>query len=174
MSAFEQLKSQLQTDSDLAFGWHCTVACCFRDSGASHEKANKAAAEFMKIAFDIDMRDTKRWKQWEEMWKNYPKTADLSEAAIKIVGWAVDRGILSNSDPKSQFLKMISEIGELADAISHQDDEEIEDALGDVFVTLVLTSELLGKNLHTCVDQAYQVISKRKGKMQNGVFVKSE
>jgi NTP pyrophosphatase (non-canonical NTP hydrolase) len=100
------------------------------------------------------------------------------EELIKLVSqWGIDKGIIEKSDPKSQFLKTVSEVGELADAVNKRDIEEMEDAVGDILVTLILMLEMYKKegvktDLEKCLRGAYDIISKRTGKMVNGVFVK--
>lgn len=39
-----------------ARSWHDSLACCAMDEGVSHEVANKIAARFMKMAFDVMTR----------------------------------------------------------------------------------------------------------------------
>ena len=54
------------------------------------------------------------------------------------------------------------------------DQDEIIDAIGDIVVVLTNLAYLRGVNIETCVATAYDVISKRTGKMINGTFVKDE
>jgi len=93
-----------------------------------------------------------------------------------VLNWADDKGILENSDPKSQLLKTVSEVGELADAVNKGQIAEFEDAMGDVLVTLIILNHLYqggsAVTLEDCLESAYNVISKRTGKMTGGVFVK--
>ena len=147
----------------------------------------------------------------------------MQELQNKIIQWAEEKGIFEKSDPTSQFLKTISEVGELADAVNKNDLPEIKDAIGDVTVTLILHAEMTDSELELdvdecigyenpkeavlyllqelckivddeeygdtiealyamaayydwtlqeCLQSAYDVISKRTGKMENGVFVK--
>jgi hypothetical protein len=155
-----------------------------------------------------------------------------------ILDWAADRGILANSDPLSQILKTVEEMGELAKAVNKGDREGQIDGIGDVYVTLVLVNHMighgtvpgmimapsdsltpkawaavtaasvgqmsfwisagmyaqiqedklvtealgclrglaasLGLSLAACLDHAYGIISKRTGKMVDGVFLKDE
>lgn len=86
--------------------------------------------------------------------------------------WAKDKGIYEKGDPKTQYIKLQEEAGELAKAILKNDEEEIIDALGDCVVVLVNLSELCGYRLEDCIDTAYNVIKKRTGKMENGTFKK--
>ena len=90
----------------------------------------------------------------------------------KIRDWAEDRGIYANGDPKTQYIKLMEEAGEVGRAILKQDDAEIKDGIGDMVVVLTNLAELCGLTIEECVESAYDVISKRTGKMKNGTFVK--
>lgn len=86
--------------------------------------------------------------------------------------WAKERGIYEKGDVKTQYLKLNEEMGELSRSILKQDDEEFVDAIGDCVVVLTNLAALKGFNIEDCINSAYNVISKRKGKMVNGTFVK--
>lgn len=86
--------------------------------------------------------------------------------------WAKDKGIYEKGDLKTQCIKLFEEAGELSKAILNNDSPEIIDAIGDCVVVLTNLSELHGVRIEDCINSAYQVISKRKGKMANGTFVK--
>ena len=102
--------------------------------------------------------------------------------------WARERGLYLKGDVKTQFLKLQEETGELAKAILKDDTKEVIDAIGDIVVVLTNLTELTGikiesKNdirqfkqltIEDCIDSAYNEIKNRKGKMQNGTFVKNE
>ena len=49
---------------------------------------------------------------------------------------------------------------------------EIKDAIGDMTVVLIILADLCGLSHSDCLESAYNVISKRTGKMVDGVFVK--
>ena len=86
--------------------------------------------------------------------------------------WADERGLYDKGDTKTQYLKLMEEAGELGRAILKDDQPEVVDAIGDMVVVLTNLSELAGYNIEHCIDEAYNVISKRTGKMINGTFVK--
>jgi len=86
--------------------------------------------------------------------------------------WADERGLYENGDPKTQALKLVEEVGEIARAILKEDDCEIVDGIGDCVVVLTNLAELIGEPIEECIEQAYFEISKRTGKMVNGTFVK--
>ena len=89
--------------------------------------------------------------------------------------WADKRGLYDKGDPKTQYLKLVEEVGELGRAILKDDYAEQVDAIGDIVVVLTNLAELAGtNNIEDCIRSAYETISKRTGKMINGTFVKDE
>lgn len=97
---------------------------------------------------------------------------DLNELAIDIDHWGADKGILPNPDAMAQWTKTLEEVTELLIAIQTKDRDEAMDAIGDVFVTLVMQTDAWDCDISECVKKAYDVISKRTGKMVDGQFVK--
>ncbi len=88
--------------------------------------------------------------------------------------WANERGLYDKGDPKTQYIKLMEETGEIGRAILKNDTEEIIDGIGDAVVVLTNLAELVGVPIEECIQQAYNVISKRTGKMVNGTFVKDQ
>lgn len=97
---------------------------------------------------------------------------NLNQEFESIRQWAQQRGIYEKGDPKTQYLKLIEETGELAKAILKNDEEEFVDAIGDCVVVLTNLAKLKGYNIEDCINSAYDVIAKRTGRMSNGTFVK--
>jgi len=92
----------------------------------------------------------------------------------QVFDWSRDKGI-DKALPEKQFLKVIEEVGEIASALAkNKSREELVDAVGDTFVTLIILSQQLGLDPTLCLQAAYDVISKRSGKTINGVFIKEE
>jgi NTP pyrophosphatase (non-canonical NTP hydrolase) len=87
--------------------------------------------------------------------------------------WAKEKGIYDKGDSKTQYLKLMEEAGELAEALLKRDKPEIIDAIGDIIVVLTNLAALEGLEVEECVISAYNVIKNRKGKMENGTFVKT-
>lgn len=102
-----------------------------------------------------------------------PKDIKISSKYELIREWARNRGIYDKGDSKTQYVKLMEEAGELAQAILKRDTPEIQDAIGDMVVVLTNLAELEDLKIENCIDSAYNVISKRKGNMVNGTFVKS-
>ena len=88
--------------------------------------------------------------------------------------WARERGLYDKGDSKTQLIKLQEEMGELAKATLENDKPEVIDAIGDMVVVLTNLAHLNNVHIETCIAEAYNVISKRKGKMINGTFVKDE
>jgi phosphoribosyl-ATP pyrophosphohydrolase len=86
--------------------------------------------------------------------------------------WANDRGLYDGGDPKTQALKLVEEVGETCRAILKEDAHEMIDGIGDCVVVLTNLAELIGTPIEDCIDQAYNEIKNRKGKMVNGTYKK--
>jgi len=92
---------------------------------------------------------------------------------LHIIQWAEAKKIIPNSTPEAQYMKAISEMGELADALLKKNPNDIKDAIGDTVVCLINMCALLDINLTDCLEVAYLQIKNRKGSLlPNGVFVK--
>ena len=97
---------------------------------------------------------------------------DLNTVEEKIVQWSHDRGILQNGKAITQCLKLMSELGELADNLAKG--KNCEDDIGDCFVVLTNIARLEGTSLVKCANIAYEDIKDRKGFLNaNGNFIKS-
>lgn len=89
-----------------------------------------------------------------------------------VEAWAEEKGIFNSNNPLPQFLKVVEEVGELSEALTKN--YNYVEEIGDVLVTIICLSRQLDTDVETCLKSAYDKISKRKGKMMNGVFVKQE
>lgn len=111
-----------------------------------------------------------------------------NELEALVIAWATQKEIFEKGNPITQCEKTFEEVEELVEALEAQrmglrnfenskgknvlTDEEIKDALGDILVTIIIQAEMQGLKLTECLETAYNVISKRTGKMINGTFVK--
>ena len=103
---------------------------------------------------------------------NPPKQVNLTNYFPLIRDWAQERGIYDKGNSHTQYVKLMEEAGELAEALLKRDAYEIKDAIGDMVVVLTNLAELEGMQIESCIESAYQEIANRKGKMENGTFVK--
>lgn len=90
----------------------------------------------------------------------------------QIAQWGYDKGILPDAEPRSQLEKTEEEVRELRQAIEEHDIDEVKDALGDIYVTLVMQADAWNLTMEECIQSAYDVIKNRTGKMVGGKFVK--
>ena len=97
--------------------------------------------------------------------------ADINLLTEKIDEWAIDRN-LDTAEPEKQMLKMIEEVGELAEGLAKGNLDKIIDSVGDVYVVLTILTLQMDLDISDCIAIAYEEIRNRKGKMINGVFVK--
>jgi NTP pyrophosphatase (non-canonical NTP hydrolase) len=116
----------------------------------------------------FDRKKKKKTKRkLEKVEKNKPNIYDL------IRTWATEKGIYKTGDSRTQYVKLMEEAGELAQALLKNDETEVIDAIGDMVVVLTNLAKLRGHNIEDCVASAYSVIKNRQGKMINGTFVKN-
>ncbi|NBT35478.1 MAG: hypothetical protein EBT03_08055 [Betaproteobacteria bacterium] len=111
------------------------------------------------------------------------ESADFFEAMrFKIESWGLDRGLgRLNQDgaavvdmgmARAQLLKCMAELGELADAVLKNNRTDMMDGLGDTLVTLILFAMNAGFSIRGSLQAAWDEIKDRKGKTENGTFVK--
>ena len=94
---------------------------------------------------------------------------------IDIIGWATRRGIFDpvhGSTRKRQADKTQEELDELFEAISLDDVDLARDAIGDILVTLAIQAKMWNLKIDDCIEAAWDEIKDRRGRMENGLFVK--
>jgi len=95
----------------------------------------------------------------------------VNELIDKCSQWSIDRQIIQNGNRETQCLKLVSEMGELADNIAKGRD--VYDDIGDCLVVLNNLALMHGTTLEQCLAHAYNDIKDRKGYMNDkGIFIK--
>ena len=89
-----------------------------------------------------------------------------------IRAWAHERNIVFGATPEKQFVKLIEEVGELAEGIAKNRLDAVYDGIGDAVVVLTILAEQFNVSIEHCIDLAWDEIKDRKGRIVNGVFVK--
>ena len=92
--------------------------------------------------------------------------------ADRVRQWAIDRNIIGGTTPKDQFGKLVEEVGELSTALQKNDMRLLADSIGDVSVVLAIIAAQKKLDYELCQEGAWQEIKDRKGRIENGVFVK--
>lgn len=96
----------------------------------------------------------------------------------RIIEWAAERGILEHGTKTGQTLKLLSEVGELADGILTKNSVLILDAIGDVGVCVVIVAHMHGLEIEdlqryparaTCLDESMLHITLHAGLLADGV-----
>ncbi len=112
-------------------------------------------------------------KAFYEAFSNPTHTPDTTIERFDLIrSWAAERGIYQTGNSHTQYVKLMEEAGELAQALLKKDKPEIQDAIGDMVVVLTNLAYQEGFEIEDCIDAAYTEIAARTGKMINGTFVK--
>lgn len=70
------------------------------------------------------------------------KSPNLDDLEPLVIKWAEKKGIFKNGTPYKQLLKTGEEILELLQAIEDNNLDEIEDAIGDIVITLIIYAKM--------------------------------
>ena len=108
----------------------------------------------------------------EALKTNNNQTDNNLNIYTNIRNWAREKGIYDSGDSKTQYVKLMEEAGELAQALLKDNKPEAIDAIGDMVVVLTNLAKLIDVDIEDCINAAYNEIKNRKGKMSNGTFVK--
>ncbi|UOO93563.1 MazG-like family protein [Vitreoscilla stercoraria] len=97
---------------------------------------------------------------------------NASHLFVSVEAWAHERNLIAGSDSFRQLAKLTEELGELAGGIAKQKPDVISDSIGDCMVVLTILAAQNGLDVVACLQDAYNEIKDRKGRMIDGVFVK--
>lgn len=86
--------------------------------------------------------------------------------------WASDRNLIDGSNPQAQMLKTMEELGETAAGVARGNVDSVKDGIGDCVVCLTILAAQYNMAIEDCIAAAWNEIKDRKGRMQNGVFIK--
>ena len=104
------------------------------------------------------------------MKENLPQPYVVAQLVKNIIQWHHDRNLIKGSTDKDQLAKLVQEMGELSDSICKEKD--VRDDIGDMIVVLLNIAERNNVTLEECLDQAWNDIKDRKGRMVDGIFIK--
>ena len=116
-------------------------------------------------------------------WAIFQGLGDLNmkyeELQKKVIQWAKDRNIFENSTAIKQIHKTREELYEPLRALRDLEDGkesmlDVADGIGDMLVTIILLANIVGLDSVDCLEDAYEEIKNRKGKMVDGFFVKEK
>lgn len=104
------------------------------------------------------------------MKENLPQPYVVAQLVKNIIQWHHDRNLIEGSTDKDQLAKLVQEMGELSDSICKEKD--VRDDIGDMIVVLLNIAERNNVTLEECLEQAWNDIKDRKGRMVDGIFIK--
>jgi NTP pyrophosphatase (non-canonical NTP hydrolase) len=104
----------------------------------------------------------------------------MKQLEQNVIKWAQERGIFEKATPLTQHDKTIEEVIEIRDGLVRLEFNRFKadyfqqamDGIGDTIVTLIILAKMLGTDIETCLQMAWDEIKDRKGKMIDGKFVK--
>jgi NTP pyrophosphatase (non-canonical NTP hydrolase) len=106
--------------------------------------------------------------------EEFKRTCSMDRLVSNVIEWADEKDILKKENSFKQMCKVLEEVGEVAAALARDDKDELIDGIGDSLVTLIILAKQNGLDPVQCLNSAYNVIKKRKGKTINGIFVKED
>lgn len=120
-----------------------------------------------------EWRKTKSVSTANEICEHLSKRVISDELFRQVVEWGRERNI---TNPDKQLCKVLEEVGEIAHEVcrSNYTSEELQDALGDATVTLIILADILNFDLLFCLQEAYDTIKNRKGETIDGCFKKAD
>lgn len=81
-----------------------------------------------------------------------------------VIDWAIDRNLIKGSTHQAQFIKLVSEVGELNDALFLDPSrDDVKDAIGDILVVMIILCEQLELNFK----ENYEIVCVEKFKSYN-------
>jgi len=169
-----KLKGQLMDNSGLT--WKTSFGKILLDTELIHWIVNNAH-ESMYNTNRCYVYNKALWEKFAEM--NSLESLNKYIKSNKnifdnIRAWAQQRGLYDKGNIKTQAIKLQEEVGELSKAILENNEADIIDAIGDSVVVLTNLAHLTGFDIEHCIEEAYNEISNRKGKIVNGTFIKDE
>ncbi len=172
---FSNIDKKYTLDDDLiAFILRNAQPSKYRDSSCF--VFNNLLKNYTDKAFEVEENASTDLNEFEDIINENCELANkLKNDKFELIrNWAEERGLYKKGDVKTQYLKLMEEAGELGRAILKDDEAEFIDAIGDMVVVLTNLAHLGDVTIEECIDSAYDVISKRTGKMVNGTFVKDK
>jgi len=86
--------------------------------------------------------------------------------------WAESKDLAQHSTPLDQMWKMVEETQELEMALMQKQEAAIRDELGDVLFCALVQAYMNGIDAEAVLQAAIVKVTRRTGKMVNGMFVK--
>ena len=99
---------------------------------------------------------------------------NLNDLQDSTTQWAHDRNLINGTTSDKQFIKLVEELGEVAECLAKDRKDDLKGEIGDMIVVLNNLCAQNGTTLNECFLLAWLKIKDRKGKMVDGFFVKEQ
>lgn len=117
------------------------------------------------------------WKRTKSIPLAYEICSELfgrtisDDLVAEVIDWGREHDI---SNPHRQLNKALEELGEVAHEMTrdHYKTEEMQDAIGDTLVTIIILADILDFDPLFCLQEAYNTIKARTGWTSDGNFIK--
>ena len=97
---------------------------------------------------------------------------NLNDLELSVAQWASDRNLIKGTTPDKQFIKLVEEVGEVAECIAKDRKAELKLEMGDMLVVLIILAAQNDMTINDCLLKAWHKIKDRKGMMVDGFFIK--
>jgi hypothetical protein len=97
---------------------------------------------------------------------------DIASWSERTLQWGIDRGIVGGLMAEDQMGVLLEEVSELMKAIRRGDSKMVRDSIGDTAVVLQMIAGIEGHDFVECLEEAYDEIKDRKGRIVGGKWVK--
>ena len=97
---------------------------------------------------------------------------NLNDLQDSTTQWARDRNLIDGTTADKQFIKLIEEVGEIAECLAKDKRHELKLEIGDAIVCLNNLCVQKGFTLEDAFLSAWMKIKDRKGMMVDGYYVK--
>lgn len=83
---------------------------------------------------------------------------NLNQLTANIVSWAHGRNLIEGSNYRAQCVKLGEELGEAFEALDKDDEEEFQDAVGDMYVVATIMCAQLGGSITLARENASELV----------------
>lgn len=128
--------------------------------------------EFRQKDF-VSFEDAVLWRAKQEQHLYGTRGMQFEKLIALVKDWGRQHKI---DNPDKQLLHCYEELSEIGRLLlrGNYDREELVLEIGDAFITLIILADILGCDLHECVEKSLLKIQKRTGRTVDGNFLKDE
>jgi len=81
-TVIHELTQIMKSDQDYSWAWLCNISVSAQDEGLNRPAANRAAARFMKLLFDIDMTEHEHFQSTQT--EQLSSTEEIYQESVRL------------------------------------------------------------------------------------------